>query len=327
MYDNPLTIDTFSKLLPPTLSGKVAVAVSGGADSMALALLMQQWCQQNKVSMVALTVDHQLRPHSKEEAEQVHAWLTGHGIEHHILTWQHDGVSSGIQKKAREARYALLFDWCQQHNVSALLTAHHALDQWETFMMRLSKGSGLRGLCGIRPVTPTPFGVLTRPFLTVHPNQLLKTLHHFGQSFIEDPSNENTNFTRIRFRRLYQRLEQEGVDVDSISKTIQRFQQVDDFLENLTSKAACACFENNYLILDHFYKQPPEIAHRLIQRWLQQTGEKPYPLPVKSLDRLYEKLMDPKFKGATACGCVLKRTQGGRVAIEKEVRKKSGFYV
>jgi tRNA(Ile)-lysidine synthase len=317
----PLSWQEFSRLLPVPLRGRVAVAVSGGADSMALCLLLADWCAHTPgLSMVALTVDHDLRPESKSEAQTVHNWLSLRGIEHHILTWSHGLITTGIQKKARQARYELLDGWCVENSISALLTAHHALDQWETVMMRLAKGSGLTGLCGIRSVVSKPFGVLVRPLLSVSPEQILQTLQHYNQPFLNDPSNHNNAFTRVRFRRMYDDLAQEGLGIHSILETLGRLQQAENYLQEETQKAYVQCVIENHIDLEVFLALPLEIAQRLLQKSLQHVGGAGYPLPQKSIVGLYEKLKEPYFSGATAGGCVLKKVRGGYIRISQEQR-------
>ena len=120
--------------------GPVAVAVSGGADSMALTVLAAGWGQ-----AVALTVDHGLRPGSADEACQVAGWLQARGIDHHTLTWRGDKPASGVQAAARQARYGALEGWCRDHGVGTLLLAHHREDQAETFLLRLLRVRNVSG--------------------------------------------------------------------------------------------------------------------------------------------------------------------------------------
>ena len=131
----------------------VAVGVSGGADSLALLLLMDELLRPLGRRVAALTVDHGLRKESRAEAEYVAGVAAARGIEHHILTWQGDKPRSGVEEAARTARYALLCSWCHEHGVETLCMAHHQQDQAETFLIRLQRGSGLTGLCGMAAVS------------------------------------------------------------------------------------------------------------------------------------------------------------------------------
>lgn len=135
--------------------GDVAVAagVSGGADSLALLFQLDAFLRPQGRRVIALTVDHGLRPESRDEAEYVAKLAAERQIEHHILTWEGKKPEKGIEEAARTARYGLLCGWCRDNGVGTLAVAHHLLDQAETFFMRLQRGSGLNGLCGMAPLS------------------------------------------------------------------------------------------------------------------------------------------------------------------------------
>ena len=172
----------------------IAVGVSGGADSLALVLQAAEELAVFGRKVVALTVDHGLRPTSRMEAEYVAGLMQKHGIEHHILTWTGEKPATGIEEAARQARYALIAEWCNQNEVNVLLTAHHAKDQAETFLMRLQRGSGLEGLCGIREYSVRDGLVILRPLLGVNPESLRNYLRQRNVVWVEDESNNDTAF-------------------------------------------------------------------------------------------------------------------------------------
>lgn len=308
------------------LRGGVAVAVSGGADSMALALLLKRWSDQRTtpIPVIALTVDHQLRPESSKEAHTVKKWFERWDIAHHILTWDHPVLRSGIQNKARQARYALLSQGCLDHKIPNLMTAHHKHDQWETVMMRLSKGSGLTGLCGMRPLTKTNFGFLIRPFLSIEPDRLKASLREFQQPFLEDPSNQNTDYARIRWRRLLPILSEEGLTPSMVYKTALQLQQTEAFCEEQTQKALAVCLEKgDQIVLEKLQEWPLEIAHRVLKKVIRDIGQAPYGLNTLKVEALYQKISSPCFKGATAGGCYLKKISQGNIKISPEDRFKA----
>lgn len=117
----------------PELAGPWAVGVSGGADSLALVFLLQEWAKEKQADFTALTVQHGLRPEAEAEAQYVARLMKAHGIKHHILYWKGEKPVSGVESAARTARYELMYDWCRQNGVGALLIAHHKRDQAETF--------------------------------------------------------------------------------------------------------------------------------------------------------------------------------------------------
>lgn len=180
----------------------LAVAVSGGIDSMALLLLADDWARQHGGYAIALTVDHGLREESSEEAAQVAIWCRALGIEHHTLVWKHvSPLVSAVQDKARAARYELLSGWCKTHHVLHLLTAHHRDDQAETLLLRLSRGSQIDGLAGI-PLVSSQWGVrLLRPLLGMAKHELRSFLLQQGQDWVEDRSNESAAYTRNFLRQ------------------------------------------------------------------------------------------------------------------------------
>jgi tRNA(Ile)-lysidine synthase len=180
----------------------IAVAVSGGADSLALMHLLKAWTAARQGRLTALTVDHGLRPDSAAEARTVAEWAKAAGIEHHILNWTGDKPQSGLQAAAREARYGLLGAWCRAAQVLHLATAHQLDDQRETVAMRQARGGGDQaGLAGMSLISNREGVRLLRPLLGVPGTDLRRYLTASGVSWIEDPSNRQERFERIRWRQ------------------------------------------------------------------------------------------------------------------------------
>lgn len=167
---------------------------------MALALLADRWARARAGRVVALTVDHGLRAGSAAEATQVGRWLAARGIEHHVLTWRGAKPATGIQARARDARRALLEDWCRAHGVLHLLLGHQAQDQAETTALRASRGSGVVGRAGMSAILETRDARIVRPLLDVPRARLVATLRDAGQAWIDDPSNIDPRFARARLR-------------------------------------------------------------------------------------------------------------------------------
>lgn len=199
-----LTARSFAALMAPFCpfeSGPVlAVAVSGGRDSLALALLAQDWASARGGRIVGLIVDHGLRRESAEEARGTRATLGGCGIESEILVWLGAKPSSGLQEAARAMRYRLLFDACRRRGILHLLAAHHADDQAETVTIRAGRGSGPDGLAGMAALVEHRHVRLLRPLLGVSRAQLTATLQRRGVVWIDDPSNVDLRFERARLR-------------------------------------------------------------------------------------------------------------------------------
>ena len=210
----------------------VAVAVSGGADSLALVLMAVEKYAVDGIKIVALTVDHQLRTTSGQEAEYVANLMRAYGIEHHILVWDGTKPQTGIEEAARAARYELMHEWCLRHDIHYLMVAHHLFDQAETFLMRLQRGSGLKGLCCMREIVDWRGLKILRPLLHTKP-QVLKdylTEHHI--LWIEDESNRDETFLRNKIRRyLPEFCRQTGIDVEKIDSAVQCLQNAESYIE------------------------------------------------------------------------------------------------
>jgi tRNA(Ile)-lysidine synthase len=202
----PLLDPDFAALMAPFAPFEdkpvLAVAVSGGRDSLALTLLADAWARARAGRVVGLVVDHGLRPESAAEAQGVRESLAGHGIEAEILRWTGDKPARGLQEAARAARYRLLLDACRRRDVLHLLVAHHADDQAETVTMRAARDSGPDGLAGMAALVEYPEARLLRPLLGVPRERLTATLTARGVAWIEDPSNADPRFERVRVRQL-----------------------------------------------------------------------------------------------------------------------------
>lgn len=182
----------------------VALAVSGGSDSVALLRLARDWAAAShpELTLSVLTVDHGLRAESAVEAERVRDWAGNLGLAHHTLRWTPaEKPVTGLQAKARAARYALMADWCRAHGASALLTGHTLDDQAETVLMRLSRTASPDSLAGVRRRGDWGGVPLLRPLLSLRRQALRDHLAGLGQSWIEDPSNADPRFERVRARR------------------------------------------------------------------------------------------------------------------------------
>jgi len=188
---------------------RLAAAVSGGADSMALAVLADAWAKARAGAVLALIVDHRLRPESSREATEAAARLTARGLTARVLTLTGLAHGAGLAERARAARYAALTEACRAEGILHLLLGHHATDQAETVIMRALAGSGTAGLAGMAAVVETTFLRLLRPLLSVPPIRLRETLGSMGIGWAEDPTNTDTRALRPRLRAL--RSDRDGI--------------------------------------------------------------------------------------------------------------------
>ncbi len=179
----------------------LAAAVSGGADSMALAMLAADWVQNRDGRLLAFVVDHGLRPDSAAEAALTVSRLRARGMQARMLTLSSLAKGPGLAERARDARYRALAEACAEGGVLHLLLGHHGSDQAETMMIRVLSGSGARGLAGMALVAEGRSLRIVRPLLTVPPAWLRAFLIGQGMAWVEDPSNQDPKALRSRIRR------------------------------------------------------------------------------------------------------------------------------
>lgn len=205
-----------SALDPFEAEPALAVAVSGGADSMALCLLADAWARGRGGRVLALIVDHGLRAGSADEARLTASRLGVRGIASEILAWTGDKPASAIHAEARRARYRLLADACRERGRLHLLVAHQLEDQAETTLLRRAAGSGPSGLAGMSPLVETGAVRILRPLLQVPKRRLRAWLASRGQAWVEDPSNADAAFARARVRAA---LQDDGFALEVLAET------------------------------------------------------------------------------------------------------------
>ncbi|CAA7616244.1 tRNA lysidine(34) synthetase TilS [Magnetospirillum sp. SS-4] len=302
---------------------RLAVAVSGGADSLALALLAAGWAVARGGEAVAVTVDHRLRPESGREAAMVGDWLGRRGISHVSLPWTGVKPAAGIQAAAREARYRLLGGFCADRSIRHLLLAHHREDQAETVLLRLGRGSGVDGLSAMAAERPTAWGRLVRPLLDVPRDRLRATLAAQGQDWVEDSSNANSAFARVRLRRLAPALAAEGLTAERLAATARRMGRARAALEQVTTEAAArlaGLHPAGFIRCDAagLARLPDEIGLRLLSRLLRAVGGGDYPSRLERLERLHGDVATGLERPRTLAGCRVVPDGGDHILICRE---------
>ena len=207
----------------------LAVAVSGGPDSLALAYLAKCYAIKNKITVKFFLVDHKLRPESTKEATSVKKLLQKVGITCKVLSWKGKKPSRNIQSLAREARYSLLAKECNKNNIKHLLLGHHSNDLFENFLIRVVRGSGLNGLVSFNKSVKYKDEDLNilRPLLNLEKNDLINISKIVFKFFIKDPSNINEIYKRTRIRTLLEFLEKEGLNLKKLKLTIDNLRDSD----------------------------------------------------------------------------------------------------
>lgn len=297
--------------IPKNLKEPVAVAVSGGADSLAAALIFREYYDH----VIGLTVDHRLRDESAKEAKYVKNVLKKFDISHHTLVWSHEKIISGIQEKARKARYELLNLYCLKNKIPTLITAHHIFDQFETVIMRLKRGSSITGLSGIAYEKKMSFGTLIRPFLNINPQFFKEYLKAKNITWISDPSNENTNYERISIRKNTHLFKNLGIHANAIYQTADFCSQADSYIEEEIQKHLSAIWDGNAVDLKAFEALHPFIAKKILQTILHIVSNKKYKTGWEKINTIYKKIK----KNPTGGGCIIKN-KNKKILILKDPR-------
>jgi tRNA(Ile)-lysidine synthase len=217
----------------------LVLAVSGGPDSIAMMWLAVRWRSALKRGprLVAVTIDHGLRPAAAHEAREVKRLAKALDLPHRTLRWSGVKPKTGLPAAARDARYRLLAKTARAAGATHVLTAHTRDDQAETLLMRMSRGSGIAGLAAMARQSQRDGVVLARPLLDIPKARLVATLKKAGVGFADDPTNRDSAFARPRFRALMPALAAEGFDARNLSRLAARFARANAALEILVDGA------------------------------------------------------------------------------------------
>ena len=312
---------------PLSHASALVLAVSGGPDSTALLMLAARWRRARKKGprLLAVTVDHGLRRESAAEARAVKRLARRLGVSHRTLRWRGDKPASGLQQAAREARYRLLAAAARQAKAGTILTAHTLDDQAETVLIRMSRGSGVTGLCAMAHMSALPASaeqqiVLVRPLLDIPKARLIATLARAKIAFADDPSNRDPRFTRVRLREVMPALAREGLDARRLSQFARRLRRADAAIEAAVGAAAASVSRGSWsdhgpIVLDaeKFAHLPAEVALRLLARAIARVGDEGR-MRLGKLETLYEALRGGNKNERRR----LRRTLGGALVTMTE---------
>ncbi len=319
--------------------GSAMLAVSGGADSMTLMLITERWRAIGGAAALnfpvhVATVDHGLRAGSAAEATWVGQRAAAIGLPHHSLAWVGAKPTSGIQEAAREARYALLAGLIGRLGLpqpAGIVLGHHLDDQAETFLMRLARGSGIDGLAGMQARRDVSIAgvraVLVRPLLGLPKARLEATLAEAGRDWLEDPSNTDQGFERVRVRRALAGLDAAGVAPAMIATSVGRIARAVAALEAMTDdlqRRALKLHDGAYAEIDAaaFGAAPAELRLRLLQRVVRWFGGGGHALPkLQRLEALEQRLAVEEHAAATLGGCLLLREPTRILAMREPGRR------
>ena len=299
---------------------RVGIAVSGGSDSIALLHAVSVYSDNTDIHISAATVDHGLRIEAKNEADFCAKFARELGIEHDILYINGWDKKKNLQEQARTLRYDLLTEWAQKKNLSLILTAHTANDQAETVLMRLARAAGVDGLAGI-PLSRQINGMtVVRPLLRIFRDDLREYLRQRNIGWVEDSSNNDRRFERVRAREILVTLERFGLTRNALVDVATNLAQVKLALTWYTRLEAQALVrvDNGDVVLNRedFGKLPKEIRRRLLVRILLWIGGGVYPPRRNSVITALQAITN--IKAITLNGCLILH-EGENVRLCREV--------
>lgn len=318
-----------------SLSGFV-IAASGGPDSTALLFLAARWAKRLKTPprLLAVTVDHGLRPEAAAEAALVKRLARRLGVPHRTVGWRGRKPKTGLQEAARLARYRLLMQAAAQAGYGHVLTAHTLDDQAETVLFRLARGSGLTGLAGMATASLIPLGgngqtFIVRPLLHVSKARLIATLRSADIAYSDDPSNRDPRFTRARLRSLMPALAREGLTAHGLARLATRMRRAEAAIEFAVHAAREALAPSAWpgrgpviFDADRFRALPAEVGLRLLGRAVAHTGDEG-PVELGKLENLYEALRQEPRLRRTLAGALVSAGER-QISIERAAsRRKS----
>jgi len=311
----------FKSKLNSTNKKKFVVAVSGGPDSLALAALSKAYTYCYKSKFYYVLINHNIRRNSLQEAKKVKNLLQKKQINLKIIS-NKKKIEKNIQGEARNIRYELLSNFCLKNNIRSLITAHNLDDQVETFLIRLSRGSGLRGLSAMRPKSKISSKIdLYRPLLDTKKEFLIKISKKTFGNFIKDPSNKNLKYLRTKVRSLKKPLEKSGVEYEQIFKSIRNLSDsrdsLDDFLKKEFSKIIKKKDSEILINLKKFKKHNNEIKMAIINASIKKLKKNYYDPRAKKVINLIRTIDKKGFKKSTLGGCIFFK-KGINLCLKKE---------
>ena len=319
--------EIFTQKLPK----KIAVAVSGGLDSMALLLLFKNVFHK-KIEIFCLTVDHNIRKNSHLDTKFVADFCAQNSIHCTILkSYLANSPKVNIEGSLREMRYNLLTEFCAQNQIKHLFLAHHKQDLAENFLIRLFRGSGIDGLAAM----PTILHCEERGYVAIQKLKIIRPLLDFSKtdlkqylqtkkvSWVEDETNQDEKFLRNKIRKFLQTLPDYEVINDRIALASKAILEAKEILAQNTKKNFPKIFKKNSsgLVLDitKFQKLKNSIATRYLALGLMQISNRVYKPRREKLERIYQLIMENKLnKKEEFYGCELKKLSEKEILISKK---------
>ncbi len=324
----------FKKKLSGHIKNSFCVAVSGGADSMALSFLAKCYSFENDKKCYFFIVDHKLRKDSTFEANLVKKKLKLFQIYSNILTIKKKNkISKNIQSFARDNRYKLIINQSLDKKIDMILTAHHADDLIENFFIRLLRGSGLKGLISFgKTKSKLKFDdkvFILRPLLDINKKDLEYISKKTFNFNVNDPSNLNDKFLRVKIRKLISNLEDYGLTLNNFKLSLKNLNKSNSAIDYYVQKNI---YDNsNYLKLtktiilkDDFLKQPDEIVFRSFSEVIQKVGKRDTFARGAKVENLIKHLISSNnYSKKTLSGCIIQKLENSVIISPEKSNNKS----
>lgn len=291
------------------LSDKIAVAVSGGSDSLALVISISR----NFSNVLAIMVNHNLRPTAAQEIAKTAATLEKFGIKYVIKEW--DGnVKKNLENDARNARYKLLIDTCKAQKIKYLCIGHHANDQVETFFLNLARGSGLDGLCAMPVVKMAENVAIIRPMLDLTKEDCRSYLRALHVDWCEDESNQDRHYKRNNIRFLLEQIEDKNLILQRTNQTIKTLQEAKLALDEMVNITINSITVNRNILQDKqeisfarndFMRLTPYIQKSVLTRCIMNVSGRTYKLRLYQIENVLESIKSGRNFKRTLARCIV----------------------
>lgn len=315
------------------LPTKIAVAVSGGVDSLALTLLLNQFCCEKKIELLAATVDHKMRQGSAQEALELGKILKKQKISHQILAIDPQKLPhSNVEAKLRDARYELLYDFCLKNKIEFLFLGHQMEDVAENFLIRLFRGSGLDGLSTISEIAQFKKIQLVRPLLNIEKDDLRKFLNSKKVKWLEDETNEDEKFLRNKIRNFFNSFEEKTLIQKRIKSAADEIATMRDFIDEAMLREAKEMLEfsdricaGSFLLnRKKLQTTPQKIALKILALTLMEVSGNIYKPRLEQLKNFYKHLIQTTpIKPRNFYGCMVKKYDKERLIIYREKKSEN----
>ena len=298
------------------------VAVSGGPDSLALSFLAKIFAIKKFLNVKYFIVDHKLRKESTSEARYVQKLLKNYSINLNILTWNGVKPKKNIQSVARGKRYELLINKAKKYKIKNILLGHHLDDLFENFFIRILRGSGLNGLISLDKEIKKNEVNLIRPLINVDKKDLIYISKNIFGSYINDPTNEDDKYKRVKIRNFLTQLSFEGLDRNKFFLTIKNLKIANENVKfyikkNLDENVTFLQKKESVILKESFFFQSDEVVFRSFVELIQIIGKKYYPVRGKKIDKIIQLInLQSSFK-VTLGGCIIKKVNGTIILLKE----------